>query len=329
MVTQKAKRPSRNPHRSDTIGPIVFIYDDVKLLIEASKRYKLLTAKEERALAEKIVQSRIELWQHALSYLPLTAAILDGIEGELKAACEHSKINVSLRNFCACKKAARAYRDRETKVNRQNFERQTLLVAKNVSTIDAALTVISSVRKEVEQRKPFGARGPSKTSGVFRTYLLKFDQKFAAHRAYKERFWQANIRLAIAMTRKYDHGMVAFADLLQEGLLGLMTAIERFDHKRGLRFSTYATHWIRHSLNRYSANYGRTVRWPAHAVADFYQLKKARDELCAKQAVVTIEDLHKASGMSIKKITRFLGISLGQHISMDQQIFWKTQPPPA
>jgi RNA polymerase primary sigma factor len=93
--------------------------------------------------------------------------------------------------------------------------------------------------------------------------------------AAKRRFVAANLRLVIALARRYDGGLMPMADLIQEGNLGLMRAVERFDHRRGFRFSTYAAWWIRHALNRALSNQGRMVRVPVHALDDIARVKRA------------------------------------------------------
>lgn len=98
------------------------------------------------------------------------------------------------------------------------------------------------------------------------------------HRA-REHLVKANSRLVVSVARKYQGREVPFADLIQEGNLGLMRAIERFDPERGYRFSTYAIWWIRQAVSRALAYQGRTIRLPSHVVEEITRLNRASRRL--------------------------------------------------
>lgn len=98
----------------------------------------------------------------------------------------------------------------------------------------------------------------------------------------KERLVNANLRLVISNARKYEGCELPLLDLIQEGILGLIRAAEKFDYRRGFKFSTYATFWIRESIQRAIANRSRTIRLPVHIGQRDRRLERARRTLVAE-----------------------------------------------
>jgi RNA polymerase primary sigma factor len=105
-----------------------------------------------------------------------------------------------------------------------------------------------------------------------------------AHRlkAAKNEFVKANLRLVVSIARRFNHGRLPLADLIQEGNIGLMKAVERYDYRRGFRFSTYASWWIRHAISRALADKGRAVRLPVHMIDAYHRIAKSQRELQSK-----------------------------------------------
>jgi RNA polymerase primary sigma factor len=98
----------------------------------------------------------------------------------------------------------------------------------------------------------------------------------------KERLINCNLRLVVSVARKYQGQGLSMNDLVQEGMLGLIRAAEKFDWRKGFRFSTYATIWIRQALQRGLDNTGRTIRLPAHVAQRARKVERAERELAVK-----------------------------------------------
>jgi RNA polymerase primary sigma factor len=126
----------------------------------------------------------------------------------------------------------------------------------------------------------------------------------------REHLIKANTRLVVSVAKRYMGRGVPFLDLIQEGNLGLMKAVEKFEYKRGFRFSTYATWWIRQTITRAIADQGRTIRVPVHMVDRIRQLYRQTHELEQKLGrAPTTEELAESLHLPVNKVDWMLRVS--------------------
>jgi RNA polymerase primary sigma factor len=128
--------------------------------------------------------------------------------------------------------------------------------------------------------------------------------------AARHHLTKANSRLVIAMAKKYMNQGVPFLDLIQEGNLGLMKAVEKFDWRRGFKFSTYATWWVRQAITRAIADQGRTIRVPVHMsdrIRRLFQVSRRLEQALGREP--TLEDIAQELELPVKKVQWMMRIA--------------------
>ncbi len=138
--------------------------------------------------------------------------------------------------------------------------------------------------------------------------------------AAKDRMINSNLRLVVSQARRYQGHGLPMEDLVQEGMLGLIRAVEKFDWRRGFKFSTYGTLWIRQALQRGLQNHGRTIRLPVHVAQRQAKVRKIESELGTKLArEPTDEEIATAAELPVEEVAELRELTRGL-TSLDQPV---------
>jgi len=158
------------------------------------------------------------------------------------------------------------------------------------------------------------------TPETLKKRIERIDDRFAWYEQSMRELSGGNLRLVVSIAKKYRNRGLSFLDLIQEGNTGLMRAVDKYEYRRGYKFSTYATWWIRQAITRAIADQARTIRIPVHMIETMSKLRKVSKTLLQEKGrEPTIEETAKAAGVSLEETRRVLKIS--RHpISLDRPV---------
>jgi len=145
-------------------------------------------------------------------------------------------------------------------------------------------------------------------------------QQFAEYESVKRELSSGNLRLVVSIAKKYRNRGLSFLDLIQEGNTGLMRAVDKFEYRRGFKFSTYATWWIRQAITRAIADQARTIRIPVHMIDVLSKLRNIEKRLLQElHREPTTEEVAIRAGLDVEEVKRVLDI--GRHpVSLDRPV---------
>ncbi len=275
--------------------------------------HAVMTPQLEVAAAREFEAAEIARWEAAFAYPPALDLVGPVIEGALAALHEP----VSMPEFEKLRKLLKSFRRNRSKFDRASALRWKAITegaARRLREADADRLFIEAVDHELSRT----ARGsddfdsdrddpePGQVlSPGFMKYLGGMDLARARVYRVKNRFVAANLRLVVSIARRYNRGRMPLIDLIQEGNIGLIKAVERFDHNRGYRFSTYASWWIRHAISRALADKGRAVRIPVHMLDTYNRVQRTAQQLQSRTGRdPTREELAAETGLTVEKLER-------------------------
>lgn len=293
-------------------------------------RHPLMTPQEERERAEEIVALRTTYWRQIMAYAPYVEAIAELARTELATeGSEQGQADPELEASCTrAVAAAVAVRERDRKGTRDALDAAVRELADRLAARDQECILADRVVADVTQLGT-GNRGdatlpvhpPRRGSRPYADYLAAVQTSAGALRAARNQFARANLRLVVRMANRLRGSGLSLTDLIQEGNIGLLKAVDRFEPARGFRFSTYASWWIRHTMRRAMVNRGRTVRVPQHLHTLAQKLSKTRRRLRGELGRNPHDtELAEAVGTTVDKVVAATRALANQPVSLDARV---------
>ena len=287
-------------------------------------RLAVLRPQEEFESARKLEALEIALWARMLQLRAGDRARAQGLRAHARELARRSSRSLRKHRSDAARSRRQGGAGEARALRGQDVARSC---ARSTSTSASSTWCSHELQKIIRG----AARAASSTTSLdfndqveatFKKYLRDVRTAYSRAHDAKNEFVKANLRLVVSIARRFNYGRMPLADLIQEGNIGLIKAVERYDYRRGYRFSTYASWWIRHAISRALADKGRAVRLPVHMIDAYHRVAKSQARAvgqaraAADQRGARRGDRHRARP-KIEKMRTFL---LDQSFSLDKTV---------
>jgi RNA polymerase primary sigma factor len=283
----------------------------------AAAQHPVLDAASERSLAREIVELGSAVW---------SAALGDPAIAPFAAEFAVARLKPAARSLASVQEAAERARSERSAPARQTLRRAASRAGARLRELDPDHEVLDELVALLEAAAAdpdVAPRGLARAVRA-RAFAGQVEAVSQAQRAVtdaRHRLAQANIGLVFHVAGKYPQRSMTLPDLVQEGMLGLLKAIDRFDYRRGFRFSTYATWWIRHHIGRALSDKSRLIRVPVHVQESNQKLAAVSRQLNTELGrEPTIEELSRASGLAVEAIEQIREAIRAGQLSLDESI---------